>query len=244
MTALLALLAALTLTAPQPIAEVDAGTLKGDLSRLAWSDDGSELYVQSVERDRTGAIKSAHHVLVSVASKTAKDARQEPEWSARYWTWKSGQASPAAPSFRIAVEERTETKRSVAAPAGGAMARGAAVDPAVGTTLSDAANAAETAQTIKVFVLKLKGETIGEWANEPVVPGVNFTWAPAPLTYLAYAKRGGGPIVILDGSGAKQELSAAKAALLPAWSPDGTRIAWLERKGKKYQLTIAGISTQ
>lgn len=246
MTLLVAALAALqvTLSAPQPNAEIDSGKLKGELARLAWSDDGSEFYVQTVERDRTGAPKAAHHYIVSTASKSVKDVDQEPPWAAKYWQWKSAQASPGAAAFRINVEERTEMKRAASAPTGGDLARGGTPDPAAGTSLGDVANAANTAQTLHIFALKVKDETIGEWVNAPVTPGTNFTWAPAPLQLLAYTKREGGPIVVLDATGTKQELSGTKAALMPAWSADGKRLAWFERKGKKYQLTVADISAQ
>jgi hypothetical protein len=90
----------------------------------------------------------------------------------------------------------------------------------------------------------VKDETIGEWLNAPVTPGTTFSWAPAPLRLLAFAKRDGGPIVVIDANGGRAELSGTKSALLPAWSADGKRLAWLERKGKKYQLTIAEISAQ
>jgi hypothetical protein len=47
---------------------------------------------------------------------------------------------------------------------------------------------------------------------------------------------------VLDPSGARQELAGPKSAVLPAWSDDGKRLAWLERKDKKkYELTIADI---
>ena len=73
----------------------------------------------------------------------------------------------------------------------------------------------------------------------------HFGWAPAPLSLLAFARRDGGPLVVLDASGGKQELAGTKAAVLPAWSDDGKRIAWLERKDrKKYQLMIADIQMQ
>ncbi len=115
MMVLIAVLAAtqITMAPPQPIAEIDAGKLKGELARLAWSDDGSEFYVQTIERDRTGNLKAAHHYLVSAASKNMKDVDQEPAWAAKYWQWKSAQSSPAAAGFKINVEERTETKRAV-----------------------------------------------------------------------------------------------------------------------------------
>jgi hypothetical protein len=246
MTLLLTAVAAvqITLAAPQPIAEVDSGKLKGELSRLAWSEDGSEFYLQTVERDRSGNVKAAHHYLVSTASKNVNSVDQEPAWAAKYWQWKSGQASPAAASFKISVEERTETKRAASAPTGGDLARGGTPDPAAGSTLSDVAHASDTSQTLHIFALKVRNETIGEWVNAAVSPGTNFGWAPAPLQLLAFARREGGPIIVLDATGSKQELAGTKAALLPAWSSDGKRLAWIERKGKKYQLTASEVTVQ
>lgn len=242
MTFLLAALATITLSAPQAILESDR--FKGELARLAWSEDGSEFYVQTVERDKTGAVKAMHHYLVATAAKSVKDVDQEPPWAAKYWQWKAAQASPAAASFRIEVSERTETKRAVSAPTGGELARGGTPDPTAGTTLSDMADAANSSQKLHIYALKVKTETIGEWINAGVTPGTNFSWAPAPLQFLAFTKRDGGPIVILDAAGVKQELPGTKSALLPAWSGDGKRMAWLERKGKKLQLTLAEISTE
>ncbi len=233
-----------TLAAPQPIADLDLGKLKGDLARLAWSDDGSQFYVQTVERDRGGNVKTTHHFVVSNGGAPAGVDR-EPPWAATYWNWKAGQASPASRTFGIDVEgPRRETKRSMAAPTGGTMARGGIADPASGTTAADVAAAADQTQVLMIYALKVKNETLGEWVNEAVMPGVNFAWAPAPLRLLAFTKREGGPIVVLDEAGHKQELTGAKAAIFPAWSADGKRIAWLERRDKKkYQLTVAGITT-
>lgn len=230
------------LAAPLVIAELDLGKMKGDFTRLAWSPDGSEFYVQTVERDRGGAPKAIHHYVIAAASKSAKDLPQEPAWGSQYWMWKSAQASPASRAFKIDVHERTETKRSVSVPTGGALAKGGTADPTAGTTLGDVAAAADASQTIKIYSLDLRGETIGEWANEAVAPGINYSWAPAPLQLIAFAKRDGGPLVILDDAGRRHEVSGGRLATLPAWSDDGKRIAWLERKDhKKYQLMIADV---
>lgn len=232
------------LASPQAVADVDLGKMKGDLSRLAWSADGSEFYVQTVEKDRSGAPKALHHYLVSSSGKSVKGIDQEPPWASAYWTWKSGRSSPAAAAFAISVEERTETKRSVSAPTGGVLAKGGTADPSGGaTTFADVASAADASQTVKVYALKVKNESIGEWANEAVVPGANFSWAPAPLQLIVFAKREGGPLAVIDDAGRTQELEGAHSAVFPAWSADGKRIAWLERKDrKKYQLTMADVS--
>jgi hypothetical protein len=233
----------ISLGEPRVLAEVDTGKVKGDIVRLAWSADGSELYLQTIERDGRGNVKAARHYSISLAGQSLKSIDREPEWAAAYWTWKSGQASPAAAAFKISVDSEHKSVRSTAAPMGGAMAKGGTPDPSAGTTLGDVASAADQTQMQQVYTLKLKSETIGTWTNEPVMPGVNFSWSPAPLRYLVFAKREGGPLTIVDESGRKQELKGAKAALVPAWSNDGKRIAWLERKDKKkFDITVAEVA--
>lgn len=229
----------------QMIGQVDTGNVKGNPWRLAWSPDGTELYLQVADRDSRGAVKSSRGYLVSLAGKTLKSTDQEPAWASKYWTWKSAQTSPAAPAFKIDVDQRQQTVRATAAPAGGDIAKGGVPDPLSGTSVSDAAGAAYQSQTQTIFRLRLKGTTIGEWVNEPVTPGVNFGWAPAPHRLLAFASRTGGPIVLLDDQGRTQELADTKAAVLPAWSDDGSKIAWLERRDKKrYELMIATVSSK
>ena len=134
------------LSAIQIVTEVDAGKLKGDLVRLAWSPDGRQFYLQTIERDSHGNVKQARHYVVSTASRDVKSAEGEPDWASQYWTWKSAQASPAVATFKIDVSSRQETVRSTAAPTGGALAKGGAADPAAGSTLQDVASAADTAQ--------------------------------------------------------------------------------------------------
>jgi hypothetical protein len=236
----------MALSIAQPVAEVDAGKLKGDLARLAWSPDGAEFYIQTVERDSRFTVKSTKHYVLSTSSKNLKGVDQEPAWASKYWAWKSAQASPAAAGLKIVVDgPRQETVRATSAPTGGALARGGGVDPMAGTTVGDIASAVDQSQTKTIYTLKLNGEALGDWINEPVMPGTNFSWAPAPMTMLVFARREGGPLVLLDAAGRKQPLTGAKAAFLPAWSNDGTRIAWLERKDrKKYDLMVAEISRQ
>ena len=230
---------------PQPIAQVDASKMKGDLVRLAWSPDGSEFYIRTVERDGRGNVKSVRHYIISRVAHAMKGIDQEPDWASRYWSWKSDRMSPAAPSFSITAENRQEAVRATAAPTGGALAKGGTADAVSGSTLGDVASAAEQTQMKNIWTLKVKGETIGEWANEPVTPGFNFSWAPAPFHMLLFARREGGPLTIIDDTGHKQQLAAAKAAILPAWSDDGKRLAWLERKDKnKYDLMTADISAR
>src|SRR5262245_10348677 len=98
----------ITLSASQAIVEVDLGKLKGTPSALAWSPDAKELYLQTVERNRSGSVTSTKHYVASIASQSIKGVGDQPAWAAKYWTWKSAQSSPAAPLFRIAVESRQQ----------------------------------------------------------------------------------------------------------------------------------------
>lgn len=240
----------LMLAALQTITEIDTGKLTGEPGRLAWSPDGSQFYLQTVERDKLGNVKSAKHYLISTADKSVKRVDLEPAWALKYWVWKSDKASPAAPAFSFTVDKREEAKRAVSAPTGGDLARGgsdAGGRSNAGSSTSDAAAAAYASQPVTIYTLRLKGPgwdwPVGEWSDEAVTPGLNYTWAPAPMHAIAFAKRSGGPLVLLDDAGHRQELKGAKAAVLPAWSDDGKRIAWLERKDKKkYDLIVAEVS--
>jgi hypothetical protein len=145
------------------------------------------------------------------------------------------------------VDQRTETTRATAAPTGGELARGGNPDPASGSTVNDVASAAYQSQTSNVFALKLKDELLGEWINEAVVPGVNFGWAPAPEHLIVFARRDGsrrdtGALTLLDDEGHRQEIAGTKGALLPAFSDDGARLAWVTHSDKKhYAVTIGAV---
>ncbi|HEY2904366.1 MAG TPA: hypothetical protein VGJ29_00595 [Vicinamibacterales bacterium] len=228
---------------PLPVVDLDMGKLKGEPWRLAWSPDVKEMYLQTVERDGHGTVKSTKHYVIALDSKSVKSVEQEPAWASKYWLWKSGQASPGAPAFKIRVDQRQETVRSTAAPTGGDLARGGSPDPVSGSTLSDVASVANQTQTLGIYSLKLNDVVVGEWVNEPVVTGVNFGWAPAPSHLLAFTKRdGSGPMTLVDDQGHKDEVSGTRGATLPAFSDDGTKLAWLTRKDKKhFELTIGAV---
>ncbi len=212
---------------------------------LAWSPDASEIYLQTAERDRRGAVTSTKHYVVAVAERTIRNVNDEPAWASKYWLWKSAQASPALSSFRIDVEERNETKRATAAPVGGDLARGGGSSgepPGTGTSARDVAAAAYGAQEQHIYALRIRGQLLGEWINEPVTPGTTFGWAPAPSRLIAFARRDGGPITVLDDQGRKREIESTKSASLPAFSNDASKLAWLERKGRnKFELLVADL---
>lgn len=236
------------LRSPRAIVEVDAGKLKGQPAALAWSPDASELYLQAVERDRRGAVTSTRHYVANVAEKTIKNVNDEPAWASKYWSWKSAQASPGLATFRIEIEERNDTKRTTASPVGGDLAKGGGSSgepPSAGTSARDVAAAAYGSQAQHIYTLKIKGQTLGEWINEPVTPGTTFGWAPAPSRLIAFARRDGGPIAVLDDQGRKREIDGTKSASLPAFSNDGEKLAWLEHKGRnKFDVMVADLASR
>ena len=232
------------ITAPETIVEIDTGKLKGDPGMLAWSPDGATMYLQMNERNREGVVTSTKHYVIAIAEKSIHGADSQPAWVGKYWAWKAGPASPATAAFKIVPSEREEVKHAVA-PVGELAKGGGSGDGRgiPGSSVGEAMSVAATAQKLHIWELKVNGEMIGEWVNEGVTPGSNFSWAPAPAHAILYAKRDGGPLSLLDDKGRKQALTGAKNASFPAWSDDGGRIAWLEKKDRRrYDLLIAAIS--
>lgn len=86
------------------------------------------------------------------------------------------------------------------------------------------------------------GEAISEFVNERPILGLMFSWGPAFSGAIAYTDRDG-RLMLLDQGRHKQAVSVATDALLPAWSIDGSRLAWVQKSGrKKYTLVWAPVS--
>lgn len=232
---------ATTVAAPTTIAELDLGKLKGEPARLAWSPDAKQFYFQSVELKRNGS-RTERHFTIDAASGAIKDVDAMPGWAAAYWQWKSHKAAPGAPAFEIQVSDEQKTVRATAAPMGGDLARGGADGGAQGTSVVDAASAASVSQQVRVITLRLKGETIGEFVNGPLVPGLTFGWSPAALGLIAFTDKDG-QVIVMDQSGAKKEVPSTEDAVLPAWSDQGTKLAFLKKDGRrKYLLQVSAVT--
>lgn len=232
---------ALTFGAPAAIAEIDIDKLKGQPARLAWSPTGDELYLQTLE-GQFGQAGRVRHYTFNAASGKRQDLQSEPAWATDYWTAKSAQASPDGPAMKIELKSETRTAASAPAPMGGDLARGG-TSINTGATAGDAVAAAYARQNVVVHSMLLKGEVVGEFVNSVIVPGLTFGWGPAGSHVVAYAANKGGRVVVMDAAGTKKEIAGTKDALLPAWSPDRSRLAWLQKDGrKKFVLQVARAS--
>lgn len=227
----------LTISKPAVIVEVDTNKLKGDPFRIAWAPDGQQMYLQTVERDRSGRVIAVHHYLLPLNGQAPARADQEPPWAAEYWSWKSAQAAPGVPAMKIEVEEQQKRVSGTATPMGGELARGGiegggAMDPVGAGAAAGAMSAAMQSQVAHYYTLRLKGDVVGQFVNAPAVPGLTFGWGPTDTGLIAYADQEG-RLVIMDDQGRKQQVPDSRSVLLPGWSPDGKRLAYVERTGKR-----------
>jgi hypothetical protein len=235
--------APLTFSAPVPVAHLDTGKLDGELTQLAWSPDGSQLYLRTTKSDRFGNVQNRHYV-IALSDKSPKRVNTAPGWAPSYWRWKSSPSSPGSGAFHIKVESRQKTFQGVATPMGGDLAKGGVDTGATGPSVSDMAAAARTRQSANDVLLTAAGHLIGEWVNEPVQPGLTFGWSPASVGVLTFVDHDHGDrLTVLDAAGHTTVIDGAQGALLPAWSNDGTKLAFLQREGKKkYTLEIMTVN--
>jgi hypothetical protein len=218
----------LTLSPPKAVAELDVGQLGGAPVRLAWGADG-ELYVKGAQVDRWGNEKSRHFTLridraAPRANLNAIDA--EPAWASSYWLWKSSFVAPGVRDLKLELEVRKElaTATGLVRDAGGASQHPRDLSPQV--------------QNVNTATLKLKHEIVAEAVNTTLVSGLSFGWAPAAMGVLAYVD-GKTRLKLIGREGRPREVAGCNDALLPAWSPDGKQIAFLQKKDKKtYALMI------
>ncbi|HVH57589.1 MAG TPA: hypothetical protein VM791_15105 [Vicinamibacterales bacterium] len=226
------------------LAEINTDKVKGQPSRVAWSPDGSEIYVEMLDGQfaNRAAAKISHHIY-KVQNGAHQQVSAEPAWVTDYWTAKSGQASPDNAAFKIDLKTESRTEKTVSTPMGGDLARGGGAGGDGGTaSAGDALAAAYNQQAVPVHTMRLKGEVVGEYVNSVIVPGQTFGWGPAGSKVIAYSALKTGRLVVMDDQGVKQEIDGTGDALFPAWSPDGKRLAWLQRDGKKkYVLKISLI---
>lgn len=229
----------LAFSGPQTVASIDVDELHGEPSRLAWSPDGTQFYVQTLEGGfgRPNAILR-HYVFTADRGKR-RDLQAEPDWAAEYWKTKSGRTSPdrEAP-LRIELKSESRRERTTSLPMGGDLARGG-INP--GMSENDQLSVVG-AQLVGVHSMLLHGQTIGQFENTVIVPGLTYGWAPEGTRLIAYAAQKTGHLTVMDATGGRKEVPGSGHALLPAWSQDLGHIAWLQREGRsRYSLRVSRV---
>ena len=228
-----------TLSTPKVVAEIDSGKLKGEMARLAWGDDG-QFFVRSVERDIFQNERGKNYVLTPAGA--MQQVKDEPAWAALYWSWKAGLTAPGSPEVRLDVERREQNKTATGS-SGQDFGSGGTPNPNRSDPSSNQiAKDVSSMQKIVTVTVRFRGETIYEVQNGTVAPGSSFSWAPAPKQALVFVN-GKRRLVVIDRNGKTLEVPGTGDALLPAWSPDGTKIAFLQRMEKKrYALTVVEVN--
>jgi len=230
---------ALKVGAPTIVAELDLGKLKGELRQVGWSSDGSELYVETVEGKPPS--EKLHHFTIPLAGGVPTPLEAQPDWANSYWAFKSDRFAPGIGSLFIDVDQKYETMKFGTGSAGAADRTS---DPAGGNNVNVASNVEKAAESQKIHVVRLTlvGETVSEFWNETPIPGLMFGWGPARSGAIAFTDRDG-RLFLFDQKKHKQSVAGAKDALLPAWTMDGSRLAWAQKSGrKKYTLVYATVS--
>ena len=227
----------LKVSAPATIAELDLGSLKGDLKQIGWAPDNSEIYVQTAEGNP--ASLRFHYYLVRLASGAIAPSNEPPAWAQDYWSYKSDRFAPGVGSLFIDVKQSFETLKYGTGSAGLIEREDRAGNIGVGSANVDRAAVSAKQHVVRLLLLD---EPVSVFVDETPVPGLMFGWGPAGSATIAFTDRDG-RLFLFDGSKRKQSVAGAKNALLPAWSTDGSRLAWVQKNGrKKYALVVATVS--
>jgi hypothetical protein len=215
---------ALYVSPPTAVCELDLDMVKGEVRRLSWSPDEAYLHVQTIERDG-----QRHDYIVSRLDGEVSLAFGEPEWAAVYWAHKSNLAAPAVPDLRLEVTESHRRTRPMPFAGGGQLNGAQTPDP------KNPIDAYEAEVT-----LRLRGEEIGNWINGAPMAGDTFGWGPAGSGAILFVDRRG-RLTLMDDHNRKKVVASVKGAMLPAWSAAGTRVAYLQKSGRKTLRVMAAL---
>ena len=227
---------------PKPLAEFELSKLRGVIRRLAWNAEGTQLYLQTTELKSDALVKEAFNYVIDATTGTLKKVDTEPAWAAEYYTWKSWKSAPGDDAFLIELASEQRRSTATGVPMGGNAARGGGVDATSGISADEVVAAAQQQQSGTANIMRLKGQVIGEWMNQPIVPGQSFGWGPTGTNLIAYAEPNNRQLMVMDKSGAKQKISDTKGVYVPAFSLDGQKLAWVEVRGKKAILVVSDIA--
>jgi hypothetical protein len=226
----------LSIGQPTVVAELEAGKLKGELRRVCWSADGSELALRTTEGDKP--TDRVHFFTVALSGGALAPVEREPDWATDYWAFKSDRSAPGLAGVLIDVQQTYENIKIGTGSAGAIDSNRS--DPSA----MSAGNIDREAQRQKQNVIRLTlyGEPISQFVNQRPEPGEQFSWGPKGTGAVAYVDPDG-RLFVLDQKKHKRAIAAVKDASLPAWSADGAKLAYIQKTGrKKYTLAWVPIS--
>jgi hypothetical protein len=210
---------------PVLVCQIDLGQLQGELARLSWAPNGLSMHVQTKDTRN-----HSYDYIVDLGNREISRAFGEPAWAAEYWMQKSSLTAPGVSTLKLEVIE--SNRRTRPAPFTGGFANGGAQT----VDLKNPVDAYEHEVTLK-FV----GESIGNWINDAPMAGETFGWGPPGSGALVYADSSG-RLMFIDHARRKLAVAGVKDAILPAWSTDGRRLAYLQKTARrKFRLMIAAI---
>jgi len=225
-------------TPPAVVIDLDGGDLHGAPIELAWAPDSASWYLETLEGN--GPDAKHHGFTIAVGDAAAKPVDRAPAWASEYWSWKSSRNAPAHPEMLIEVDS---TRRTGQIPTQSLREKAAGMSNGA-TAMRGAAEADNDFQNApRVMRLSLQGTIVSELVDEPLVPGMTFGWSPKTFDAIAFRTPRKEALGIHRIGGDTQEVDGTKNVLLPAWSPDGLKIAFLERTGrKKFELRQVNVS--
>jgi hypothetical protein len=216
---------AATVSTPVKICEVDLAQLNGSLRRLSWNPSRTSLHLQTVDSS-----ERLFDYIVDLATHDISLAFGEPGWADEYWMQKSALAAPGLPSLKLEITESNRRTRPV--PFTGGFTNGGAQTP-------DPKNPVDAYE--HEVTLRYLGREIGNWINGAPMAGDTFGWGPHGSGALVYAD-GHGRLMLMDRARHTKAVPGTRDALLPAWSTDGSRLAFLQKAGRrKYVLMTAAV---
>jgi hypothetical protein len=217
-------------------AEIDTGKLKGDARRLCWSPDGTILYLQTGEGNPP--LETLHHYTIALGGGTVTTLGQEPDWAAAYWAVKQDQVAPGLEALKIEVVQGNAVVKGGAGESGALNRGNSSIDGMTASPSVDSmAATAMNTEHARVVRLTLLGADIATWTNERPRPGARFSWGPSRSGALVYVGDKG-QLVFFDQKKQKRSITSTRDALLPAWSTDGKRIAYLQKTGRRKYVVL------